>query len=335
MPTLKFASIDDFLGPRETRFLGEGFKRVEHSLSDVTVTPGDEGAGAIEATAHLAIPGLWSIKGEQRPKPHLSTIDAMLFAARLTGLYAAHTAGLTPGAWFVVQSVDMRAGSSPDEDDLGKFPVSGRLVAADRSGQEWSTTLDCRIGSLSARVHARHSAGRAPAGPGQVHHLAGDLPGPWNDAPFGLPHGARHQLLTAVDVRVNSADDVQASARAELTSDQARAVPEGTPATMIDAFVAVLQLGQVLLYALDGIDRAGSNNLWMRRTRVTAGPTPTRPTDEVTASLRQTMLLPSPAGVWRSAEVIGSLHGVQARASVAHLLPETSPSVNLLEGGNR
>jgi hypothetical protein len=335
VPTFKYASIDDFLGPRETRFLGEGFKRVEHSLSDLTVTPGDEGAGGIEATAHIAIPGLWSRKGEQQPKPHLSTIDAMLFAARLTGLYAAHTSGLTPDAWFAVQSVDLRAGSSPDEDDLAKFPVGGRLVAADRSGQAWSTTLDCRIGSLTARVHARHSAGRTPAAPGQVHHLTGDLPGPWNDAPFGLPHGARHQLLTAVSVTVNSADDVQASARAELTPDQARAVPEGTPATMIDTFVAVLQLGQVLLYALDGIDRAASNNLWMRRTRVTAGPTPTRPTDEVTATLRQTRLLPSPTGVWRTAEVIGSLHGVQARAGVAHLLPETSPSVDPPEGGGR
>ncbi|MEU1408703.1 AvrD family protein [Streptomyces sp. NPDC005728] len=325
MPVLELASIDDFLGPREGRFLGEGFKRVEHCLSDLTVSPGDEGAAGIEATARIAIPSLWSRKGEQRPKPHLSTIDAMLFAAQLTGLYAAHTYLLAPGSRFAVQSVDLKAGSSPDEDELEKFPVSGRLVAADRSGEEWSTTLECRIGSLSARVRARHSAGRAAARTGDVYRRAEELPGPWNNAPFGIPHDMRHQLLTAVRVTADSVEDAQASARVTLAPNRAATVPEGTPATMIDAFVAAMQLGQVLLYTLDDIERAHSNNLWMRRTRITAGAAPVRPGDEVTASLERPMLLPSSAGMWRRADVVGSLHGVEARASVAHLLPQSRP----------
>ncbi|TQJ37150.1 AvrD family protein [Streptomyces sp. NBC_00080] len=326
MPSLELASIDDFLGPRDSRFLGEGFKRVERSLNDLTVSPGDEGVGGIQATARIAIPGLWSRKGEQSPQPHLSTIDAMLFGAQLTGLYAAHTLGLTPDARFTVQRVDLKAGARPDEDHLEAVPVSGRLVAAQRAGEEWATTLDCRIGSLTARVHARHSPGRTLARTDRVYAGARELAGPWNHTPYGISHHARRQLLTGVRVSTDDQDDLRATARVTLARDPAHAVPPDAPATMIDAFVAALQLGQVLLYTLDGIDRAHSNNLWMRRTRVTAGPALPRPADEVSAALEQTMLLPSPVGTWRTAEVVGSLHGVQARAGVGHLLPQPSLS---------
>ncbi|MFF3643453.1 AvrD family protein [Streptomyces sp. NPDC002564] len=321
MPSLDFASIDDFLGPRDSRFLGEGFKRVEHSLTELTVSPGAEGTAGIEAVAHLAMPERWSSKGDHQQKPHLSSIDVMLFAARLTGLYAAHTHALAPDARFEVRSVDMKAGSSPDEEGLEKFPVSGRLIAAETRGATWSTTLDCRIGSLSARVHAVHDPGRGPTGTAQAYHLAEELPGPWNDRPFGVPHGARQQLLSGVRVTGEGTENLQASARVALVPDGAEAARDATQATMIDAFVAAMQLGQVLLYTLDGIDRAGSNNLWMRRTRVTAGAgAPFRGDDQVTAGLGQARLLPSAAGTWRSAELTGALHGVRARASVVHLL---------------
>ncbi|KOV57879.1 hypothetical protein ADK64_38075 [Streptomyces sp. MMG1121] len=318
---MELASIDDFLGPRDSRFLGEGFKRVEHSLTDLTVSPGADGTAGIDATAHVTIPALWSRKGEHQQKPHLSTIDVMLFAARLTGLYAAHTHGLGPNARFEVRSVDMKAGSSPDEEGLEKFPVSGRLVAADTAGEQWSTTLDCRIGSLTARLHAVHSAGRRPAGTGAAYDLDEDLPGPWNDRPFGVPHRARQQLLTGVNVTGDGEDNLQASAQVALVPDGAEAARDHAQAGMIDAFVAAMQLGQVLLYTLDGVDRADSNNLWMRRTRVTAGASvPVGGDDVVTARLGQARLLPSVSGTWRSVELSGALHGVQARASVVHLL---------------
>ncbi|MEU3794765.1 AvrD family protein [Streptomyces fructofermentans] len=321
MPSLEFASIDDFLGPRDGRFLGEGFKRVDHSLTDLTISPGAQGAAGIEATAHLAVPGAWSRKGGQQQKPHLSSIDVMIFAAQLTGLYAAHTCALGPDALFEVRSVDMKAGPSPDEEGLDEFPVSGRLAAAETGGGSWSTTLECRVGSLSARLHAVHSAGRPPTGTRRAYHLAQELPGPWNDQPYGVPHSARRQLLTGVNVTGDGADGLQASARVALVPDGAEAARDHTQATMIDAFVAAMQLGQVLLYTLDGVDREGSNNLWMRRTRVTAGAgAPARGDDEVTARLGQARVLPSDSGTWRSAELSGTLHGVQARASVVHLL---------------
>lgn len=333
MPSLELASIDDFLGPRDSRFLGEGFKRVEHSLTDLTTTPGPDGAGAIEATAHVAIPGVWSRKGDQHQKPHLSSIDVMLFAARLTGLYAAHAYGLAPDARFEVRSIDMKAGSSPDEEGLAKMPVSGRLVAAETAGEEWSTTLDCRVGSLSARVRARHSPGRRPVGGEGTYYLEEELPGPWIDRPYGVPHAARRQLLTDVRVTGDGEDDRQASARVALVPDGAGVAQDDAPATMIDTLVAVMQLGQVMLYTLDGVDRADSNNLWMRRATLTLDEGAPPPYDgEVTARLERARRLPTAAGTWRSAEVVGALHGVRTRVAVAHLLNE--PAHHAGRGGD-
>ncbi|MGQ4482028.1 AvrD family protein [Streptomyces sp. SAS_276] len=358
MSSLHLASIDDFLGPREGRFLGEGFKRVAHSLTDLTITPAPAPAGGpgrahapggtacIRATAHLALPAAWSRKGDRYPTPHLSSLDVMLFAARLTGLYAAHACSLGPGDRFEVCSVDIKAGARPDEEGLESFPVTGRLAAAEDTGPLWSTTLDCRVGSLSARVHARHSpARRAPAAP-RSYYLAEELPGPWNDAPYGVPHGARSQLLTGVRI-TGGTQEPYASARAALVPDGAQAPRDGTPASMIDAFVAAMQLGQVLLYTLDGVERADSNNLWMRRTRVTTDDPRTTDTDtdtgagagvpegaggEVTARLDRARLLRSASGTWRTAEISGALHGVRAWASVAHLLASPSPSGSRADG---
>lgn len=358
MSSLHLASIDDFLGPREGRFLGEGFKRVAHSLTDLTITPvpapadgpgrahGPREAACISATAHLALPAAWSRKGDRYPTPHLSSLDVMLFAARLTGLYAAHACSLGPGDRFEVSSVDIKAGARPDEEGLESFPVTGSLAAAESTGPLWSTTLDCRVGSLSARVHARHSPARRPPAAPRSYYLAEELPGPWNDAPYGVPHGARRQLLTGVRI-TDGTEEPSASARVALLPDGARGPRETTPATMIDAFVAAMQLGQVLLYTLDGVERADSNNLWMRRTRITTDTThtasgagsgaagagaPGEAGGEATARLGRARLLNSAAGTWRTAEISGALHGVQAWASVAHLLASPSPSGSRADG---
>ncbi|MFK4071983.1 AvrD family protein [Streptomyces sp. NPDC029674] len=318
--------MDDVLGPRAGRFLGEGFKRAEHRLSGITITPYPGQAAGITATGHLTPPA--GPHPEETPPARLSTIDAMLFGAQLTGLYAAHTRQLPADARFAVQRLEMRAGTRAERDEPAKFPLSGRFVAAEPAGPPTATTLECRIGSLFARVHAHHSAGSAGSTGSagaieQVYDLPQELPGPWNEAPYGIPHTARQQLLTQVSAMVA---DGRACARATLAPQPAGAVPARAPATMIDALVAVLQLGQVLLYALDGVEGTHGGRLRMRRTCITAAPRPAaRPTGPVTAALGQTQLLPSKAGIWRTAQVSGALHGIQVRADVAHLLPASWP----------
>ncbi|WP_181793543.1 AvrD family protein [Streptomyces sp. WELS2] len=307
---LAYPSVDDKLGDRGTRFFGEGFKRVAHAVTHVSVTPA---TGTVEATAGLSLPGTWSQKGRTKQRPHLSTIDVMLLAAQLTGLYTGHTFEHDPTR-FVVRGVKIRAGAQPDEDGLEQFPVHAvHRSTTDAPGGEQITTMDCRIGGMTITVVAAHPAGSPVEAPG-FYAQAGHLPGVWNDRPYGVDHHTQSQLLT--DVHADVAD-LSAGARLELTGKGVF--------TAIDLFVSALQLGQVLLYELDGVDRAGSNTLWMRRTDITIGKGPD--TDRAYAAQRFTVRLekaqelPTRQGTWRTARIRADHAGLSLACDVTHLLP--------------
>ncbi|MDJ1132033.1 AvrD family protein [Streptomyces iconiensis] len=307
-PLVTLRTVDDLLGAREGRFFGEGFKRVHHSLTGIAIDD-----GTITATAGLELPGTWSRKGGTSQRPHLSTIDVMLLGAQLTGLYAAHAGRLGPGTPFTVRSCVIKAGRKPQEDDLDTFAVSGRLVDAPDGG---TVNMECRIGLLTVRVEAAVGTGRpaCDSWPGAGRYgSAAELPGVWNDAPFGVPHRDRAQLLT--DVKVDTSASL---ARADL------ALSPGGEATMVDLFVSALQLAQVLLYSLDDVARADSNTLWMRRTVIRAADG-TRPAgageSRFEVSLSEPRLLESAQGTWRSADVLTTYAGQRLTCSVAHLLP--------------
>lgn len=318
--TIRLDSVDEILGDRATRFFGEGFKRVTHTLTDLSIRPADGATpGRIDATAGIDIPGTWSRKGSSDQRPHLSTIDVMLFGAQLVGLYAAHTHALDPSGPFQVRSLAIKAGSDPDEDDLDAFPVSALLHSTTElpgSGNTL-TTMDCRIGSLTVRVAAEHAApARNVPSPG-AYTRAEELPGPWNTAPYGASHRDRRQLLTDVE-----ADPAGHTASAALA---VTGTPAGTslPPTMIDLFTSALQLGQVLLYELDGLDRASSNTLWMRSTTIApaTAPDPDNGDDRFRTRLSKPVKLPTAAGTWRVADIASTHAGLHLNCKVAHLLP--------------
>ncbi|MGW1883997.1 AvrD family protein [Streptomyces sp. NPDC001970] len=317
--TLRVASVDDILGDRRNRFFGEGFKRVTHALTGVTVRPADAGATArIDATAGIRIPGTWSRKGDTHQRPHLSTVDAMLFGAQLSGLYAAHTHDLSADAPFVVRSLAIKAGAAPDEDSLDHFAVSGthHATAEGSVPGRLRTALDCQVGSMTVRVEAEHSgAAGTPCAEGS-YPMAEQRPGPWCDAPYGASHHSRRQFLT--DVR---ADAHTASAALTVTTGE-DAEGATLPPTMIDLFVSALQLGQVLLYRLDGVDRATSNTLWMRNT--TIAPATTEPAEDdgrFHVTLARPTKLPTRQGTWRTAQITTTYAGMRLTCNVAHLLP--------------
>ena len=92
--------------------------------------------------------------------------------------------------------------------------------------------------------------------------------------------------------------------------------------TMVDCFVGSLQLGQILLYELDGLRRGSSNTLWMRQTRleVDQARREWRSTLPLTTELRQAQLFTKAGSLWRTAQIVGRFGGVRMRCDVAHQL---------------
>ncbi|WP_415950010.1 AvrD family protein [Streptomyces sp. KLOTTS4A1] len=318
---LRISSADDELGNREGRFFGEGFKRVTHVLTDITIrTTTDEVPGRVDATAGLGIPGTWSRKGDTQQRPHLSTIDAMLFAAQLTGLYAAHSFGLPPTSPFLIRSLVIKAGPAPDEESLDSFAVfathhsTNDIAALGRR----LTTMDCGIGSMTVRVVVEHAVTAEASRAEGFYARPEDLPGPWNDAPYGASHLGRHQFLDAIEADIEAHT---ASAELSITTD-----PDGTrraalPPTMIDLFTAALQLGQILLYRLDGLDRATSNTLWMRGTTIAPSAGDSTDDGRFHVELAKPAKLPTSRGTWRTGQIVATVAGKRLTCNVAHLLP--------------
>ncbi|GAA1908987.1 AvrD family protein [Streptomyces sodiiphilus] len=311
------ASVDDFLGDRAERFFGEGFKRVRHSLTDIAVHPALQG-GTIDATAGLSIPGTWSRKGETGQRPHLSTIDVMLYGAQLTGLYLAHAHGYGRQAVFGVRSLTIKAGRKPQEDGLATFSVSGRHLSTETVAPGTAVTaMECRIGLLTVQVEVEHPAEGEAGELSSGHYGSADaLPGRWNDAPFGVSHRVRSQLLTAVEADTQG---LTATADLLLTDDGNSGDAAADRPSMIDLFVSALQLGQLLLYSLDDVSRADSNTLWMRRTTIAPAGAPSG--ERFGTRLANARLLPTKQGTWRSADIVTTFGGWHLECSVAHLLP--------------
>lgn len=121
------SSIDDLLGPSESRFFGSGYRRVGQRLNAAVL---GRGAPDAERRGSVLYPVDWSVK-QQAAKlaPHLSTIDALLFAAQLAeaALTARHglTAEQRRSAWL--RKVEIRAYATPQEQGLTSFPVSAEL----------------------------------------------------------------------------------------------------------------------------------------------------------------------------------------------------------------
>lgn len=318
--------VSDYLGAPERRFFGEGYKRAEHRLADLDFAP--DAVPALSGTAAVTYPADWSRKGAVDQKPHLSTIDVLLLGVQLTEALLARHRGLTDEelrtAWL--RRVRVKAGASPVEDELSAVPVAARLDGEQPSPDAGRTVsvVDATVGALTVRVELDHpDVHRAPAPA---------APAARADRPYGEAFRQRRQSVE--DVHVTPARD-RATARVGLTAwDLAAAPGSGTEgghqpsAGLIDAFVVALQLGQILLYELDGLTRADSDTLWMRST-VWEASSPWRPLTPpegglhaVTAELRDATRLTTRHGdTWRRADIAAELAGVRVVSSVAHRLP--------------
>lgn len=331
----RWASADDLLGPAERRFFGSGYRRIGQQLRDLTF---DEAAGgrSLHGVAAVTYPADWSRKRDDVIlRPHLSTVDALIFGARLAEHVVSHSQGLSAGqrSGMWLRRVEIKAGPKPDETGLDSLPASARLLDTVEAGVaapgRLVSAVDCRVGGMTLRLDVDHELGRA------VGDTATNTPmsaiGVYYDGYRGREHSITAVELDAdalevrADVLVGAAASASASSTPRSTSlDRAGSESAYAPAvSLIDAFVVALQLGQILLYRLDGIERGTSNTLWMRRTVICAD-SPHRPANRsypVTARLADPLVIQARGGTWRTGEIDCALAGVSVRCAVTHQLP--------------
>ncbi|WP_419992829.1 AvrD family protein [Streptomyces boninensis] len=333
---LLLESIDDYLGPGESRFFSRGYQRAEYQVGGITVTP-PAGAG-VSATADVGYPADWSRKKDTDLRPHLSTIDALVLGVQLAELHLAHGYRLDGPARTRMRlcRVVLRAGGAPQEDLTG-IELSARLVKTEQLPETPARSRsvhDCTVGSLKVRCEIEHDVtGRAEQ---DARHDSLDA---------ALGAGAQRFWGEAFKDRRHFIRSVRVDTEALTAGADVHFAPDPGPApagiegdaqpavSLIDAFVVNLQLAQVLMYELDSISRADSNTLWMMQTVLEAAAVPTALPDrpEAAAAARAALtgkrLLPLRGGTWRSVEIEGEFAGASLRCSFAHELPAQAAAV--------
>ncbi|WP_091470244.1 AvrD family protein [Paenarthrobacter nitroguajacolicus] len=323
--TESYASIDDLLGDGRRRFFSHGYKttnprlrnlRVAHTVAESTLT----------ARASLGVAGVWSVKGNQEQTPHLGTTDVLVLACRMAEalLASRFSPDILPAAYMT--SVTISGGSEPVEDTLGDLGCKATL-----QDHGDGSVLRCSVASMSAVLEVTHAPaelGLASVESPSEEALVGDAA----TRLYGDLWAERQVTLS--DVVLEAA---QGAAHAQLSFGQQptlghqlgdrRGLEAAYPQALsaVEYFVATLQLGQVLLYSLDSMNRSDSNTLWMRKTRVTfTGPGPKIGGGQGTGlsvGLQKSRLIGKDGGSWRCADVVGTFDGGEVVCSVAHQLP--------------
>ncbi|MER7725105.1 AvrD family protein [Streptomyces sp. NPDC096323] len=328
-------SVDDYLGPAEKRFFGEGFRRVTYRYGALEVTPVKDARVELESRLDVGYPVDWSAKAKHGDlRPHLSTVDGLIIGVNLSEAALVHTLALSPENRRASRAVQIRikAGTSPDE-DLTALPVRtsvlGGAVAVD-AVDETVTRTETLVGGMRVRTEVQHPAGddRTRTPDTTSSYASPDaLLGAADERYYGTGFTSRAQMIrkVAVDAAHGRADAV-----VDIAQGPGSVLPmEGTEGLyqpfvgLVDAFVTSLQLGQILMYETDGISRGASNTLWMRTTVLTASasPEPIRYESPLRVQLENSSLLERPDGVWRAVDIVGRLAGNSVRCSVAHRLP--------------
>jgi acyl carrier protein len=327
-----YRSVDDYLGPGDSRFFANGYRRVSHHIGDVVASPVGSDEPGVKTKVTLEYPGDWSKKTEQVDlTPHLSSVDMIVLAAQLSELHLSHSYGLGGEMRRSMRllRVTLKAGTSPQE-DLLEVPASARLRETEPTpGTEgrFVSVYDCEIGVMQARCEIEHPIATTSTIEGRF-ASPDEVLGPAAARYYGEGFKFRRQSIEDVIVDMQSLSS-EAAVRIESVEGD-HETGEGIEGryqpsvSMIDCFVVSLQMAQIMIYELDSVDRRDSNTLWMLNTELHAEETH-RPYSSAPLRARTVIdgkhLLPLHGAIWRNLDISGELGGITLRCSFAHELP--------------
>ncbi|MGC0367271.1 hypothetical protein ABH922_005323 [Rhodococcus sp. 27YEA15] len=311
--TIQTATADDYLGPFGGRFFGSGYKRVRQDISI-----GPMFAGSFAGELSLTMPDQWSTKGAARQLPHASSID-IIVAAALLGEHSARLRKVEGPCW--TEELTIRAPVAPEEGAAINLAVSGEShVAGD---DRTITTAD--IGGFKAQITVAHHATNSE----EIANTESEANRPVTTAPHPYVDGFRHHINTVSNLEIDF-DGNNATSQLLTERDTENTAVVGVDASpgvasvhLIDAFCEALQVGQILLYDLDNLQRATSNTLWMRRLRIRAQAPEFRvPNVKSVTDLQKLSLVAIQKETWRTADIRYRRPGIELTCSVAHKIAQ-------------
>jgi len=313
---IAYPDIDAVLGDRAGRFFGEGYKRIDHRIFDITLGGDAQGRPHLSAVAGVAYPLDWSRKSTRVLEPHLSSIDCAIFGYRLLAVLLRECCGLTEAeitrCWMPY--VQFSSGTTATE-SLDEFPITVTVTEM----SDASLTLTGALGS-SMTLEATVALPNAPRPCSRELRTVHEHGGGYYDGPVYQRGQYLRDLVVTEDIGTVAAA-IQLTETESPTGLVGVADAYQPCACLVDTTVILAQLSQVLLYQLDNIARRDSETLWMRRmTARAATPPASIPTTAATRMVRS-MVLTFGGGPWRISTWEAEFADCEIRYDLAHRLP--------------
>ena len=329
MINVRHVDVVTLLGDANQRYFGEGYRAVQQELTNVHIAPNDQGTLCVAAWLRLVYPLGWSAKEGQKPRqPHLSTLDAFLTSVQLADALLLVSAGVGPEKrrWSWIQSVSIRAGTMAVQ-ELDAISVTGEIVSVSTPcnpllGSNKRIEMRFRVGALYVYLIIVTQAREICEETVSYSHID-EVLGPQNCRYHGDGFKS-HRLNLRLGCMENE-NAITVSLEKQVGCEDfvdIGAAYTNSP-TLIDCILGQAQVSQMLLYNLDHIDRAVSENLWMRKVMLVAdGPElSTVSRFKADTSISRTQLLRLAGKTWRTTDFDGRFGHIATKYNLAHALP--------------
>ncbi len=245
------SNITDFLGCKEDRYFSNGFKSIDILYGDVIYEN-----NILTTSIKVQCKKNWSQKNGLCLKPHLGTTEFISIAATVSQQLLENKLGLNTNdietSWISRFTCKVK---KCENIDYSHIPVSGKFVSTTPLEGFCESCINVHIGSLSVMLYVRHPF--LPSTSEPVDGKKIDL--------YKRGYKLRDHSIT--DVILDKEEMVTVGS--VYLSDSCRESRKGLGAKymgmILTDFVLITgQLTQALLYNMNKIKRAESNNLWLR-----------------------------------------------------------------------
>lgn len=300
---------DDILGDYETRYFGAGHKRTSYKLKDFP-----------DSRAEIHQTDGWSVKDGCQMKPHLSTVDGIILAVMYVEKFMKENnvhilldnlflysfeikAGVVPVEDLMNISLNMKREEISSKEAYFEVVVEGMIIKLKFKSVEWSSfnNQDCiqKVNNDDAHYFSEHLK--------NIKHIIGDIS-------FG--ENSIACIMSREEIR-----NVSYNGIGKLLSNTI---------SILEWLIIFSQMGQLLAYEIDSINRQESETLWMKNVKAEMDlPVTYNNPQFVSGGIVKSSLLNIKLKKWRIFEMAGSADNgnVRFEGKIAHVLPDSKKEV--------
>ncbi|MDO4855545.1 MAG: AvrD family protein [Limosilactobacillus gorillae] len=283
--------VDEILGSYHNRYFGSGYQKGQYQIID---------QDNHNVKIRVSYPGGWSKKQASERQPHLSTIDGVIVAAliseRLLGEQSYE---------YYLSGFEIKAGNHEiclDHD------LTVQIGPSHVTAQTGNFQFD--VEGMKIKLQVTHSQGKAKVK--SHHYLTEHLKA--NRLHLGeLTYLGQSGVSGVVNYHQDSSLDYDG-----LGSGQAQVI------SIIEWLVIFSQMGELMAYHYDSLNRDDCNNLWMKSIKASlSDPIKVNQPIRIMSELVKVSLINKDNQNWRVLKAHGSdiNNQVKFEAKMAHLLP--------------